>query len=37
MLVMHGSEEYHKLFDRVVKIDLASSINEREDLNLVAV
>jgi ATP-binding cassette, subfamily B, bacterial len=24
ILIMHGSEEYHKLFDRVIKIDLVS-------------
>jgi len=27
ILVMHGSEEYHKLFDRVVRIDLASEVS----------
>jgi ABC-type bacteriocin/lantibiotic exporter with double-glycine peptidase domain len=26
ILIMHGSEEYHKLFDRVIKIDLVSGI-----------
>ena len=26
ILVMHGSEEYHKLFDRVIQIDLVSDI-----------
>jgi ATP-binding cassette subfamily B protein len=37
ILVMHGSEEYHKLFDRVIKIDLVSDIGDRHQENLVAV
>jgi ATP-binding cassette, subfamily B, bacterial len=28
ILVMHGSEEYHKLFDRVIKMDLVSGIGD---------
>ena len=33
ILVMHGSEEYHKLFDRVIKIDLASGVGDRYQEN----
>jgi ATP-binding cassette subfamily B protein len=33
ILVMHGSEEYHKLFDRVIKIELASSNGDRHQEN----
>jgi len=29
ILVMHGSEEYHRLFDRVIKIDLVSDTSDR--------
>jgi energy-coupling factor transporter ATP-binding protein EcfA2 len=29
ILVMHGSEEYHKLFDRVIKLDTASESGDR--------
>ena len=29
ILVMHGSEEYHKLFDRVIKLDLVSGNGDR--------
>jgi ABC-type bacteriocin/lantibiotic exporter with double-glycine peptidase domain len=28
ILIMHGSEEYHKLFDRVIKIDLIPHVNQ---------
>lgn len=31
ILVMHGSEEYHKLFDRVIRIDLVSGIGDQEN------
>jgi ABC-type multidrug transport system ATPase subunit len=37
ILVMHGSEEYHKLFDRVIKIDLVPDIGDRHQENFVAV
>lgn len=33
ILVMHGSEEYHKLFDRVIKIDLVSDIGDGHQEN----
>lgn len=29
ILVMHGSEEYHKLFDRVIKLDMPSESGDR--------
>lgn len=30
ILVMHGSEEYHRLFNRVIRVGLASETRERE-------
>jgi len=36
ILVMHGSEQYHRLFDRVIKIDLASGAGRiQEEKSLV--
>jgi ATP-binding cassette subfamily B protein len=30
ILVMHGSEEYHSLFDRVIKVDLVQDISHKQ-------
>jgi ATP-binding cassette subfamily B protein len=37
ILVMHGSEEYHKLFDRVIKMDAVSVTPDQDQEKLVAV
>jgi ABC-type bacteriocin/lantibiotic exporter with double-glycine peptidase domain len=37
IVVMHGSEEYHRLFDRVIKIDLVSESGERHQESPLAV
>lgn len=33
VLVMHGSEGYHKLFDRVIKLDPVSGLGDRQQVN----
>jgi ABC-type bacteriocin/lantibiotic exporter with double-glycine peptidase domain len=37
ILVMHGSEEYHKLFDRVIRIDMPSKARDKEHESSLAV